>query len=87
MLTPDGLIYVTQTFQNARSPVMEKVKPWLKRFTTVDFGQLVYHSQVLEMIEKAGMDVVEDKPVPGSIDNSSQTARLMVVKPRAKKMN
>ena len=30
---------------------------------------------------KAGLAVVEDGPIPGSIDNANQTARLLVLKP------
>ena len=81
MLTSNGLIYVTQTFQNRPSPVMEMLKPLLLRFTSIDFGRVVYHSQVREIADKAGMMIIEDEPVPGSIDNASQTARLLVLEP------
>ena len=81
MLTDDGLIYVTQTFQNRPSPVMERVKPLLRRFTSVDFGRVTYYSEVAQIAEKAGMRILEDGPVPGSIDTASQTARLIVLKP------
>jgi len=81
MLTDAGLVYVTQTFQNRPSPVMEMLKPLLRRFTSVDFGRVVYHWQVKEIVEKAGMHIIEDEPVPGSIDTAAQTARLLVLKP------
>ena len=83
MLTDRGTIYVTQTFQNRPSPIAERIKPLLRRFTSIDFGKVVYHKEVLEIVEKAGMHLVEDAPVPGSIDNASQTARLLVLKPGA----
>ena len=81
MLTDDGLIYVTQTYQNKPSPVMERVKPLLRRFTSVDFGRLTYYKEVADIAAKAGMTILEDGPVPGSIDNARQTARLLVLKP------
>ena len=81
MIVPDGVIYVTQTFQNRPSPIMERIKPLLRRFTSVDFGRVTYYQEVADIAQKAGMLIVEDGPIPGSIDNASQTARLIVLKP------
>ena len=81
MIVPGGCIYVTQTFQNQPSPMTERIKPLLRRFTSVDFGRVTYYSEVAEIARKAGMEIVEDGPVPGSIDNATQTARLIVLKP------
>ena len=77
---PVGLIYVTQTFQNRPSPIMERVKPLLRRFTSVDFGRVHYYDEVAQIAAKAGMTILEDGPVPGSIDNANQTARLIVLR-------
>ena len=49
-------------------------------FTSVDFGRLTYFAEVARIAAAAGMEVVEDAPVPGSIDTASQTARLVVLK-------
>lgn len=81
MLADGGLIYVTQTFQNRPSPLMERLKPMMQRFTSVDFGRVTYYTEVAQIAEKAGMTILEDGPVPGSIDNKNQTARLIVLKP------
>ena len=81
MLTDNGVIYVTQTFQNRPSPIMERIKPLLRRFTSIDFGRVTYYSDVHNIVQKAGLAVIEDGPIPGSIDNASQTARLLVLKP------
>lgn len=80
MLKPGGVVYVTQTFQNRPAPVMTWLKPLLRRFTSVDFGRLTYLTEVQKIAAAAGMEILEDAPVPGSIDNSSQTARLVVLK-------
>lgn len=85
MLKEGGKIYITQTFQNHPSPVMERVKPLLKHLTTVDFGKLTYRWEVQRIIDDAGMEVLEDAPVPGSIDTKAQTARLIVVQLRSAK--
>lgn len=80
MLVDGGKIYVTQTFQNRPSPIMERVKPLLRRFTSVDFGRVHYYDEVAQIAAKAGMTILEDGPVPGSIDNANQTARLIVLR-------
>ena len=87
MLTDGGLIYVTQTFQNRPSPIMERLKPILRRFTSVDFGRVVYYSQVQQIVSKAGMQILEDNPIPGSIDTPAQTARLLILKPALAKVD
>lgn len=83
MLSDNGRIYVTQTFQNRPSLMMERVKPLLRRFTSVDFGKVTYHKEVLDIVDKAGLAIVEDSPIPGSIDNANQTARMLILKPTA----
>ena len=81
MLKPGGCVYVTQTFQNQPAPIMSRLKPLLRRFTSIDFGRLTYYSEVQTIAAKAGMKVIEDGPIPGSIDTRYQTARLVVLKP------
>uniref|UniRef100_A0A7S1MGI9 Methyltransferase domain-containing protein n=1 Tax=Alexandrium catenella TaxID=2925 RepID=A0A7S1MGI9_ALECA len=85
MLKKDGLIYITQTFQNRPSPLMERLKPALKYLTTVDFGRVTYKEDVHNIVESACMEVLEDKPIPGSIDTKSQTARLLIVRSKKDK--
>ena len=81
LLAPGGKIFITQTFQNRSSPIMARIKPFLRFLTSVDFGQLVYHSEVEAIIQRANMTIVEDAAIKGSIDNAMQTARLIVVQP------
>ena len=51
----------------------------LRHLTTIDFGRLTYRSELDGIIKAAGMKVLEDVPVPGSIDTKAQTARLLVL--------
>mmetsp|Transcript_6356 Transcript_6356/g.6910 ORF Transcript_6356/g.6910 Transcript_6356/m.6910 type:complete len:233 (-) Transcript_6356:239-937(-) len=85
MVKDNGLIYITQTFQNRPSPLMERLKPVMKYATTVDFGRVTYRADVQKIIEAAGMEVLEDKPVPDSIDTKAQTACLIVVRSKKEK--
>ena len=41
-----ALLSLLQTFQNKPAPIMAKLKPLLRRFTTVDFGRLTYYSEL-----------------------------------------
>mmetsp|Transcript_12997 Transcript_12997/g.30674 ORF Transcript_12997/g.30674 Transcript_12997/m.30674 type:complete len:86 (+) Transcript_12997:20-277(+) len=79
MLKPGGKVYVTQTFQNRPAPLTARLKPLLRRFTSVDFGRVTYAAEIAQIAEKAGLHVIEDSPVPGSIDTRWQTARLVVL--------
>ena len=75
-----------RTFQKATfkrtlllAPVLAWLKPMLRRFTSVDFGKLTYAEEVQQIADAAGLEILEDKPVPGSVDNQWQTARLVVM--------
>lgn len=76
-----GLVYVTQTFQKPHplNPVIAKVKPVMKYVTTIDFGQMTSVEDFLATAEAAGMRVVEDRPIPESVINSFQVARIIVL--------
>ena len=78
MLKPGGRVYVTQCFHNRPAPLMARLKPLLRRFTSIDFGRVVLAAEISELAERAGLHVIEDAPVPGSIDTRWQTARLVV---------
>ena len=79
MLKPGGMVYVTQCFHNRPAPLTARLKPMLRRFTSIDFGRVVLAAEIAEIAERAGLHVIEDAPVPGSIDTRWQTARLVVL--------
>ena len=78
------MIYITQTFQRRSVPFLSTIKPLLFYLTTIDFGQLVFEADILKIVEKAEMEVVENSVVPKSVDTPLQVARLLVVRPKAK---
>ncbi len=59
LLAPSGRIFFTQTFEERRSVLAEKAKPLLKAVTTIDFGQVTYEQEFLDVIEAGGLDVQE----------------------------
>jgi SAM-dependent methyltransferase len=59
LLAPGGRLYFTQTFEHARSPVMERVKPLLRRLTTVDFGRVTYEADFRRALDAGGVTIDE----------------------------
>jgi len=59
LLAEGGRIYFTQTFQDRPSRVMERVKPMLKRATTIDFGRVTYEADFRQVVAKGGVALEE----------------------------
>ena len=59
LLNPNGTVYFTQTFEERRTAMMERVKPLLKRVTTIDFGRVTYEDEFVSVLADAGLDVLE----------------------------
>lgn len=87
LVKDSGKIYITQTFQRQTTPILGTLKPLLKHITTVNFGSLHYETDLQAYIQEAQepndgfkfkLVVEENSPVPGSIDNRYQGARLVV---------
>lgn len=59
LLNTGGRLYFTQTIQESRSPWMEAVKPMLRRFTSIDFGRVIYADDFKAQIAAAGLELEE----------------------------
>ncbi len=57
LLEPEGRLYFTQTLQQRPSPGMERLKPLLKRLTSIDFGRVTYEATFRAQLNAAGLDV------------------------------
>ena len=82
MLKDRGRIYVTQTFQNHKSVLAEVVKPWLQAVTTIDFGKVIYCSDVEALITRTGLTIIE-RPAIGSSNSPWQTVHMYVLEHQA----
>jgi len=78
LLGPTGRVFFTQTFQERRSPLMEKMKPLLRTLTTVDFGEVTYEDDFLALLETTGMQITETDTLGSRRDWSY---RLVVAEP------
>jgi alpha-N-acetylglucosaminidase len=81
VLKKGGFIYVTQTYQHRNIPGLATFKRNMKFFTTIDFGELTFEKDIMEIYKSSGYEIVEPKPIEGSVDNAFQTAYLTILKP------
>ena len=80
LLKPGGCVYVTQTFQRKTFPGLSLIKPLLYYLTTIDFGQLTFEKDVVSIVERSGLKLVEKSLIAGSVDNAWQAAFILVAK-------
>ena len=59
-LQEEGSICFTQTFETKPAPLMEKIKPLLSKFTTVEFGVVTYEAPFIELLAECGLEVVHN---------------------------
>jgi len=62
-LNPRGEILFVQTMFRERSRWLEFVKPRLKYFTTIDFGQVTYEARFFALLDSMGLVVTEDRVI------------------------
>ncbi|MCE8022061.1 class I SAM-dependent methyltransferase [Halomonas sp. MCCC 1A11036] len=59
LLAPGGRLYFTQTFQQRPSRGMERLKPMLKRLTSIEFGRVTYEGVFRAQLDAAGLALEE----------------------------
>lgn len=47
------------TLNKDKNSLLSLIKPAIKRFTTVDFGEVVYEEDLYSAIDKAGLEVTK----------------------------
>lgn len=55
LLRPGGRVFFTQTFQDRPSGFMERLKPLLKKITTIDFGVVTYEPDFRATVADGGL--------------------------------
>jgi len=79
LLRPGGRVYFTQTFQERRSPLLERAKPLLHRLTTIHFGSVTYEADFFKTLDDGGYEVLDHTRMGGG---SARTFRLVEAAPR-----
>lgn len=77
-----GLIYFTQTLETKQNSFLEFVKPLLKYFITIDFGQVTYEKEFLDLLKKCDMHIVDHISLASGLHRSS--AKLTIIQPKYK---
>jgi ubiquinone/menaquinone biosynthesis C-methylase UbiE len=75
-----GHIYISQTFQKRSVPCLSCIKPLMKYVTTIDFGQLFFEAELVDVLKQSKYEILESKKIPGSVDNRFQAARSVVLR-------
>ena len=78
LLSEEGRVYFTQTFQEKESKLMERLKPVLKTLTTIDFGQVTYEPDFRSTVEGCGVNISEMTEIDRS---GPRSFRIVVADP------
>jgi alpha-N-acetylglucosaminidase len=73
-------VYVTQTFQRRSLPGLAVIKPMVKHLTTIDFGQLCFEPEILDIYSRCNLELVSHEVIPNSVDNMWQAAYISVLR-------
>ena len=80
LLAPGGQLYFTQTIQLHPSPTMERLKPLLKRLTSIDFGRVTYEEAFKAQLDAADLALDEFRVLSR---HGNRASCLAVARPRA----
>jgi len=82
MLADNGKIYITQTFQRTTLPFLNVIKPWIYYITSIDFGQLITTSEIMDLYKEVEeeLEVESHSLIEGSIDTALQGAYISVLR-------
>ncbi|MEK7650198.1 MAG: class I SAM-dependent methyltransferase [Patescibacteria group bacterium] len=61
LLMPGGQLYFTLTFEHQSSRFIERLKPWLRFLTTIDFGRVTYEYEFRKTLCGGGVALEELK--------------------------
>jgi hypothetical protein len=59
LVTSEGSVYFTQTFEHRRSRAVELVKPLLRPVTGIDFGRVTYEGEFRATLSDARFRLVD----------------------------
>jgi hypothetical protein len=60
----------------------KQLQPLLYYVTTIDFGQVTYEADIKNIVNEAGMAMLEYRALTDSVQSMFQTARMIVIKPK-----
>jgi SAM-dependent methyltransferase len=78
-LAPGGRLFFTQTFENRRSLIAERLKPMIRHLTSIQFGRVTYEHEFRRVLEQAGVRLEELATLHGT---RARSYRLAVARPQ-----
>lgn len=57
LLLPGGKIFFLMTLYDKKRPFTEKMKPYLKYYTTIDFGKATYENEFVDLLKDNGLNI------------------------------
>lgn len=58
MLNPGGKIFFLMTLYAKKKKFIEKIKPYLKHYTTIDFGNITYEWEFEDLLKDNGLSIL-----------------------------
>lgn len=71
LLEPEAPVFFTQTFEHARAPLLERVKPLLRWLTTIDFGRVTYETEFRAAVAAGGLAIESVEAIAAGTRRSS----------------
>jgi len=79
LLNPGGKIYFLMTLYNKKRELMEKVKPMIKHYTTIDFGKITYENEFDNLLKNNGLGVLLKERIIYGMNPILKVFRIFIV--------
>ncbi len=79
MLNPGGKLYFLMTLYNKRKELMEKIKPMIKHYTTIDFGKITYENEFDNLLKTNGLGVLLKERIFYGMNPLFKVFRIFIV--------
>lgn len=63
LLTSDGRIFFLMTLYDKKKDFIESIKPYLKHYTTIDFGNITYEWEFEDLLNNNGLDIIHKERI------------------------
>ena len=53
----------------------------MKYYTSIDFGNLIYETEAIDILRKSNMKIITNEIIEGSVNNMWQVAKIIIIDP------
>ncbi len=76
-----GGLYIGNGIKNVDLPFFSYLKPLMKYYTSIDFGNLIYETEAIDILRKSNMKIITNEIIEGSVNNMWQVAKIIIIDP------